>query len=140
MDFFNWVYDVEKMEEARNHLRTAVAEYARTDDEIQELNKRLTALRERRSLKENEIGDILRSPDFSTFNKLSHGNSEIVVKRPQQWSTPWSLSKSTLLRYQSLYRNADANPSVEGFIQYITTHYGATRIADRFALTRTVRE
>ena len=127
------------MEEAREHLRAAVAEYSRTDDEIQELNKRLTALRERRSLKENEIGEILRSPDFSTFNKLSHGNSEIVVKRPQQWSNPWSLSKSAFLRYEAAYRGENDLPTLEGFVYYLTTRYDATRIADRFALTRTVR-
>jgi hypothetical protein len=127
------------MEEERNILRAAVAQYATIDDEIQELNKRLSALRERRSVKEIEIGELLRSPEFSTFNKLSHGNSDIVVKRPNQWSNPWSLSKSAFLRYVSAYRAENIEPSLEGFVYFLTTRYDATRLVDRFALTRTVR-
>jgi hypothetical protein len=125
------------MAEDKENLRAAVARYAALDDELQELNRQVYQRREARSIIEMEIGDILRSPAYSTFNKLSVGNSEIAVKRPQQWSNPWSLSKGALMRYGTQYKQQNPNPTVDGFITFLENTYGPTRVADRFSLTRT---
>jgi hypothetical protein len=124
------------MAEDRNVLRTAVAKYAQIDDQIQEINRRIHALRTERSVVEIEIGDILRSPEYATYNKLSHGNTEIVVKRPHQWTMPWSLSKTGLVRYADAYKRSATVPTVDGFLVYLSTVYGQTRVSDRFSLIR----
>jgi hypothetical protein len=125
-----------KMAEDRTNLRAAASRFVALDEQIKELNARVSQLRETRSIIELEIADILRQPEYATFDKLNVNGEEIKVKRPGYWNNPWSLSQSALERYSAQYINSTANHSVTGFIEYIKAVYGQTRVSNRFSLTR----
>ena len=128
------------MAEDRNNLRAAFARYVAADDELRVLNRRVATLREHRSIAELEAAEILRLRENLTFNKVSFGNSEIVVKREGQWANPWSLSKSAILRYAESYKGSTTTPTVDGFTAYLEAVYGQSRISNKLVLIRSVDE
>lgn len=93
-------------------LKTCVRRYRDLDNQIREINKNVGTLRERRKIVELEIGDFLKSPQFSQHNILAlEDGSRINVQRPQQWSKPWSLSKKSLGEHLVNYFAMSRNPS-----------------------------
>lgn len=124
------------MAEDRTNLRASASRFVALDEQIKELNTRVSELREQRSIVEMEIGDILRQPEYATFDKLNVNGEEIKVKRPGYWNTPWSLSQTALEKYAGQYIHSTTNHSVSGFIEYIKAVYGQTRVSTRFSLTR----
>jgi hypothetical protein len=124
------------MAEDRTNLRASASRFVALDEQIKELNTRVSQLREQRSIVEMEIADILRQPEYATFDKLNVNGEEIKVKRPGYWNTPWSLSQTALEKYSGQYINSTTNHSVSGFIEYIKATYGQTRVSTRFSLTR----
>jgi hypothetical protein len=128
------------MGDDRTAERAAFARYVEADDEIKNLNQQINLARDRRSTAEQEVAVMLRQQRNVALNQVSFGNSMFEVKREGQWSTPWSLSKSTFLRYAALYQRDSPNPTVDGFVAYITAAYGQTRVSNRLMLIRKIKE
>lgn len=80
-----------------NLLKSEVLMYSTVDNEIKELNKKVSLAREQRSLIEDRMSVILASPEFITYSSLSvnSDNTLIKIRRPG-WEKPWSLSRSNL--------------------------------------------
>lgn len=122
-------------------LRRTMRKYRQIDDEIRELNKQVTPLREQRKIAELELGDILKNPQFQTYNvlKVEDDGSTIKVQRPNTWYKPWSLSKRDLQNYIDHYfENAGANANRQDCFAFIVEQQKHASVAEEFKLTRSV--
>lgn len=127
------------MEELRRTMRA----YRQLDDAIRELNKQVGTLREERKVKELELGDILKDPQFQAFNvlKVEDDGSTIKVQRPNTWYKGWSLSKRDLQNYIDHYfENAGPNANRIDCFAFIVEHQKRDSLADEFKLTRSVQD
>ena len=118
-------------------LRTEVEAFGIVDNQIKELNARLTAAREQRSLIKDRIAVILSAPQFVGYDKLSVNSdkSTIKIKRPMQWEKPWSLSRNSLLEYLRTYFQGDQRPTYRACYDFIVNMN--TKMSNEFSLERT---
>lgn len=122
-------------------LRRSMRDYRRLDDAIRELNKQVNTLREERKIRELELGDILKSPEFQTFNvlKVEDDGSTIRVQRPNTWHKPWSLSKNSLQNYLDHYfETAGPRANRDDCFRFIVEQQKRDSVAEEFKLTRVV--
>ena len=128
------------MEEDLRNLRVSVNKYRDVDDRIRGLNKQLQNLREERKIIELEIVDVVKQPEFSTFEKLSinEDNSQIIIKRPTQWNTGWTLSKGKLrdLLFQHF---GEGNENAINIYNFIVREVRQTSISNEFSLERILK-
>ena len=123
-------------------LRTTMRSYRQLDDAIRELNKQVGPLREQRKIKELQLGDILKSPEFQAFNmlKVEDDGSTIKVHRPNTWYKGWSLSKRDLQNYLDHYfENAGPRANREDCFTFIVEQQKRSSLADEFKITRIVQ-
>ena len=124
-------------------LRRTMRAYRQLDDAIRELNKQVGTLREERKVKELELGDILKDPQFQAFNvlKVEDDGSTIRVQRPNTWYKGWSLSKRDLQNYIDHYfENAGSNANRADCFMFIVEQQKRASLADEFKLTRSVQD
>lgn len=122
-------------------LRRTMRDYRRLDDAIRELNKQTNNLREERKIRELELGDILKSPEFQTFNvlKVEDDGSTIRVQRPNTWYKPWSLSKNSLQNYLDHYfETSGPRANREDCFRFIVEQQKRDALSEEFKLTRVV--
>jgi phage pi2 protein 07 len=127
------------MEELRRTMRA----YRQLDDAIRELNKQANMLREQRKIRELELGDILKDPQFQAFSvlKVEDDGSTIKVQRPNTWYKSWSLSKRDLQNYIDHYfENAGPNANRADCFAFILEQQKQASLADEFKLTRVVQD
>jgi hypothetical protein len=82
-----------------DEFRGVLDQYTDLNSRLDNLNKQVYQLREQRKIKELELIDFLKQPQFSQFNVIERPDgSKLSIKRPQTWSKAWSLSKGDLYR------------------------------------------
>ena len=129
------------MEQAKEELKSSVKIYRDLDDQIRELNKRATPLRERRKIAEMEIADYLKAPQFSQHNLITlEDGSKIKIQRPQQWSKTWSVSKGNLEEYLKSYFANSANPNYKECFTFIVKKQKEDSVSNEFKLTRFISD
>lgn len=123
-----------------SELKSCIGKYKSMDDQIRDLNAHLTKMREERKILELEIGDILKLPEFSTFNKLKieEDGSTIKVQRPNEWLKPWSLSQRELSDLIDQYFQSTNSPTSEGCKAFIVERRKRNLVATEFSITRTL--
>jgi len=121
-------------------LKGCIKKYKNLDDELRILNKTVYDLREKRKMLELEIGDILKSPAFSSYDKLKieEDGSTIKVQRPNTWSKAWSLSKKDLAEHLHAYFASTPVRNADSCIEYIVERQKEKLVSDEFSLTRIV--
>lgn len=122
-------------------LRRTMRKYRQLDDAIRELNNQVAPLRQERKMAEIELGDILKNPQFQSYNvlKVEDDGSTIKVQRPNTWYKPWSLSKRDLQNYLDHYfENAGAGANREDCFAFIVEQQKRASVAEEFKLTRNV--
>ena len=122
------------------NLRTAVMRYKTVDDRLRELNKQVYTLRDQRKITELEIVDIIRQPEFATYEKLDirEDGSSIKIKKPETWNAPWSLSKSKLDEYLKQYFQAPGLKDATSCYLFIFNAHQATLRQHTFSIERVV--
>ncbi len=81
------------MEEFKQVLNAYVA----LDSELKDKNAEIYALREQKKIKELELVDFLKTPEFSTFQRIERPNGTVItISRPQTWFKSTSISKTEL--------------------------------------------
>jgi len=130
-----------RQEDVQN-LRTAVMRYKTVDDRIRELNKEIYTLRERRKITELEIVDIIRQPEFATYEKLDirEDGSSIKIKKPETWNAPWSLSKGKLNEYLGQFFQSTSPKDAASCYLFIFHAHQATLRQHTFSIERVVPE
>lgn len=85
-------------------FKQVLNQYTNLNTRLQELNTQVYALREQKKIKELEVIDFLKQPEFSQFQVIERPDgTKIKISRPQTWSKPWSLSKGELNRLLNLF-------------------------------------
>jgi hypothetical protein len=104
-----------------DEFKGVLDQYTDLNSRLDTLNKQVYQLREQRKIKELEIIDFLKQPQFSQFNVIERPDgSKLSVKRPQTWSKPWSLSKNELYRLIREYFTVPGEKRAETCYTFIT--------------------
>lgn len=129
------------MEELKNELKGCLNKYRNLDDQVRQLNKSVTELRERRKIVELEMADILKTPYMSQVGvlKLENDSSSIKIQRPGSYCKPWSLSKRDLQNYIDHYfENAGPNANRNGCFEFIVEQQKNNSVESDFKFVRTI--
>ena len=123
-----------------NDLKNCIKQYREIDDEIRQLNKQVYQKRDDRKVVELEIADIIRDPQFNAIKKvkLEEDGSTITIKRPNEWTKPWSLSQKDLKDLTTRYFSTATNPNAKSLVDYIIEMKKQTLVATEFSFARTI--
>jgi hypothetical protein len=85
--------------------------YEALDRQLKDKNAEIYALREQKKIKELELVDFLKTPEFSTFQRIERPNGTVItISRPQTWCKSSTISKTDLFAQLKHYFH---NPHVE---------------------------
>lgn len=78
-------------------FKQVLNDYENLDKLIKNKNAEIYDLREQKKIKELELVDFLKTPEFSTFQRIERPNGTVItISRPQTWSKSTTISKSNL--------------------------------------------
>ena len=78
-------------------FKQVLNDYENLDKLIKNKNAEIYDLREQKKIKELELVDFLKTPEFSTFQRIERPNGTVItISRPQTWSKSTTISKSDL--------------------------------------------
>ena len=123
-----------------NDLKNCIKQYREIDDELRDLNKQVYEKRSERKTVEMEISDIIKAPEFAAFKKvkLEEDGSTISIKRPDEWTKPWSLSQKDLKELTTQYFSNTVAPNADGLVKFIVDKRKRDLVANEFSFNRTV--
>lgn len=123
-------------------LKARVENYCKIDNEIRELNAKITDLRKVRSDAETDLIEILSTDQFKGYEKLkvSEDDSYIRVLQPQKWSKPWSMPKNLLGTLIKEYFTVTSAPSDEGLFNFICEKVKPMLVSDSYSIERVVKK
>jgi hypothetical protein len=123
-------------------LRRVVGVYREIDDQLKALNTQVYNLRERRQITELEIIDIIRQPAYAEHHKIqiAHDNSILKIKRPQEWSAPWSLSKRDLQALLEQYFMTPGPHNAVKCMEFIVLQQTNKLKQNKFSIERVITE
>jgi len=119
-------------------FKNVLDQYCIIDNEINELNKKIYALREQRKFIENQMKDFMTLPEYSSHTRINRPDgSHIIINKPNQHYKSVSFSKGNLQTDIMNYFQNNQQPDSVECIKYvfekakeraICTEYGFTRI------------
>jgi hypothetical protein len=120
-----------------DELKRNIGHYREVDDKLRILNKEVYKLRDKKNQFEAEIVEILKDPKFVHFDKIeiSGDGSKLLIKRPTQWTKPWSLSKKDLQDLLLDFFGSDATKAAECYMFILQKHSETLRSND-FSIER----
>jgi hypothetical protein len=118
-------------------LKSCIKEYRNLDNLRRELNQQVSKLREDIKMKELEMQDILRNPQFTGYDRLRIEDDGSEVKIQREWVKPYSLSKGDLQKYLVEYFGSD--DKAKQCFEYILKKQKENSISNEFKFTRLVK-
>jgi len=118
-------------------LKSCIKEYRNLDNLRRELNQQVSKLREDIKMKELEMQDILRNPQFTGYDRLRIEDDGSEVKIQREWVKPYSLSKGDLQKYLVEYFGGD--DKAKQCFEYILKKQKENSISNEFKFTRIVK-
>jgi hypothetical protein len=118
-------------------LKSCIKEYRNLDNLRRELNQQVSKLREDMKMKELEMQDILRNPQFTGYDRLRIEDDGSEVKIQREWVKPYSLSKGDLQKYLVEYFGGD--DKAKQCFEYILKKQKENSISNEFKFTRLVK-
>lgn len=130
------------MSEAIIDLKRCIKQYRDADNDIRLLNKMVYEKRESRKIVEMELADLIKLPEFSSYDKLKieDDGSTIKIQKPETYSKPWSLSKKDLQSVIGAYFASTSMPNPQSCYEYVCNDRKIKLVATEFAFTRIVAE
>ena len=121
-------------------LKNYIKQYRDIDNELRDLNRVVYAKREARRVVETEITEIIKAPEFAGFKKvrLEEDGSTITIKRPNEWTKAWTLSRKDLKELLAQYFASAQTASPDDIFQFIVENKKKTLVANEFSFSRTV--
>ena len=118
-------------------LKSWLKSYAKIDDDIQAVNKKVHDLRNERRDVETNIAKILQSPELSHVEKiqLSEDNSVVKIQRPG-WNKPWNISKKELKIMIDSYFKSASSPTADDCFEFIVNSSKERLVSTEFNFTR----
>jgi len=133
-------YHEVKMQGTLVELKAHIRNYREIDDELRDLNKQVYEKRDARKIVELDIAEILKRPEFSEFKKVKveEDGSTISIKRPSEWTKPWSLSQKDLKELTNQYFASATQINADGLFKWIVENRKREMVSEEFSFTRTV--
>lgn len=130
------------MTEAITDLKRCIKQYRDVDNDIRILNKMVHEKRETRKIVELELVDLVKLPQFASYEKLKieDDGSTIRIQKPESYSKPWSLSKKDLQTLLDSYFQSRTNASSKECYDFICADRKTKLVADEYSFTRIVQQ
>jgi hypothetical protein len=121
-------------------LKQRVREFRVVDDQIRDLNKQVSTLREQRKTTEVEIANLLKLPQFSAVDKLKieDDGSNIRIQRPNTYSKPWTLTQKDLKSMITDYFATHLNHNADDCVNFVIQKQKQSLVAQDFTITRII--
>jgi len=121
-------------------LKRCIKQYREVDDQLRELNRQVYWKRDMRKLVESEIAEIIKAPEFQNFKKVKveEDGSTITIKRPNEWTKPWSLSQKELKELLNQYFAVSNNINADELFKYIIETKKQALVSGDYSISRTV--
>jgi phage pi2 protein 07 len=121
-------------------LKRCIKQYREVDDQLRELNRQVYWKRDMRKLVESEITEIIKTPEFQNFKKVKveEDGSTITIKRPNEWTKPWSLSQKELKELLNQYFAVSGNNNADELFKYIIETKKQALVSGDYSISRTV--
>jgi phage pi2 protein 07 len=121
-------------------LKRCIKQYREVDDQLRELNRQVYWKRDMRKLVESEIAEIIKAPEFQNFKKVKveEDGSTITIKRPNEWTKPWSLSQKELKELLNQYFAVSGNNNADELFKYIIETKKQALVSGDYSISRTV--
>lgn len=102
-------------------LKQTLYAYKDVDNQLQEVNRQVAELRQKRKEYETRLASLLSRPEFTDIKKLEirDDNSYVLIHRPDTWTKPWSLSKKELETTLGAYFGSTSAPTAAGCYEFI---------------------
>jgi hypothetical protein len=128
------------MDEAITDLKRCIKQYRDADNDIRVLNKMVYDKREARKIVEMELADLVKLPQFASYDKLKieDDGSTIKIQKPETYSKPWSLSKKELQSVLDLYFQRATNPNSKDCFDFICNDRKAKLVSSEYSFARIV--
>jgi hypothetical protein len=124
---------VKTMEE----LKQCIKDYRNLDNQRRELNGQVSTVREEIKMKELEMQDILRSPQFTGYDRLRIEDDGSEIKIQRQWVKPISFTQGSLQK--SLTDFFGDSQKAKDCLDYIIRKHKETSVSTEFKFTRLVK-
>jgi phage pi2 protein 07 len=121
-------------------LKRCIKQYREVDDQLRELNRQVYWKRDMRKLVESEIAEIIKAPEFQNFKKVKveEDGSTITIKRPNEWTKPWSLSQKELKELLNQYFAVSNNINADELFKYIIETKKQALVSGDYSISRVV--
>lgn len=129
------------MEDLKTELKYRLKQYRDLDDQVRQVNKVATDLREKRKIVEFEMVTILKQPPMAQIGvlRLENDNSIVKIQRPGTYSKPWSMSKKDLQNYIDHYfENAGQHATPKDCFEFIVREQKRDAVETDFKFTRNI--
>jgi hypothetical protein len=125
---------------ALEQLKHCVRKYREIDNELRDLNKQVYDKRETRKCVELEISDVLKLPQFQSFDKLKidEDGSTIRIKRPETYEKPWTLSKKELKALLDEFFAGPLPKNSDACFEYVVSRRRRDLVGGEFEFTRVI--
>lgn len=123
------------------NLKSYLESYRSLDDELQELNRKVYALRTERKEVETKMAEILKTPELQQIEKLSlvEDGSTVKIQRPG-WNKAWSISKKELKILLDAYFDSTNSPDPDECFGFIIESMTDKLVSTEFNFTRVKNE
>ena len=129
------------MEDLKTELKSRLKQYRDLDDQVRQVNKVATDLREKRKTVEFEMADILKQPQMAQIGvlRLENDNSVIKIQRPGTYTKAWSMSKRDLQNYIDHYfENSGQFANPKDCFEFIIQQQKRDAVETDFKFTRNI--
>ena len=118
-------------------LKQCIKDYRNLDNQRRELNYQVSKIREDMKCKEFELQDILKSPQFTGYDRLRIEDDGSEIKIQRQWVKPISFTQGSLQKSLVEFFG-DVQKAKECF-DYIVREHKKNSVCTEFKFTRVIQ-
>jgi hypothetical protein len=118
-------------------LKQCIKDYRNLDNQRRELNSQVSEVREEIKMKELEMQDILKSPQFTGYDRLRIEDDGSEIKIQRQWVKPISFTQGSLQKSLVEFFG-DVQKAKECF-DHIVREHKKNSVSTEFKFTRIVQ-
>ncbi len=115
-------------------LKQCIKDYRNLDNQRRNLNAQVSEVREEIKMKEMEMQDILKSPQFTGYDRLRIEDDGSEIKIQRQWVKPISFTQGSLQK--SLVEFFGDPQKAKECFEYIVREHKKNSVSTEFKFTR----
>jgi seryl-tRNA synthetase len=131
------MFRLKKHLKTMDDLKQCIKDYRNLDNQRRELNYQVSKIREDMKCKEFELQDILKSPQFTGYDRLRIEDDGSEIKIQRQWVKPISFTQGSLQK--SLVEFFGDPQKAKECFDYIVREHKKNSVCTEFKFTRVIQ-